>query len=169
MPLNYPDVMISTSSYLKILIEWLDNQISERLITCYNYDEFNILEKIGEGANAELHKAEWKDAAHIKHTRSQRKNENSRFWDSNYVITKKSDNYGLGVILWVISSCRMPFKNIPKQEIIFHILQGKREKTIENTPFEYINLYKRCWQDDPESRPNSNKILEDLERIISIE
>ncbi|CAG8526561.1 10092_t:CDS:1 [Gigaspora rosea] len=54
MPLNYPNVMISTSSYLKILTEWLDNQISGRLITCYDYDEFNILEKIGEGAYAEV-------------------------------------------------------------------------------------------------------------------
>ncbi|CAG8844265.1 19390_t:CDS:1, partial [Gigaspora margarita] len=60
--LNYPDVMISTSSYFKFLTEWLDNQISERLITYYNYDEFNILEKIGEGSNAKLHKAEWKNS-----------------------------------------------------------------------------------------------------------
>ncbi|RIB15060.1 kinase-like domain-containing protein [Gigaspora rosea] len=281
--------MISTSSYLKILTEWLDNQISERLITCYNYDEFNILERIGEGANAEVHKAEWKNSNTVRtvalkfmkslkifkkfdfhpnvikflavtkgpsheyivileyaddgnllqylnnnfssfkwadklriakeiafgitflheqdiihrdfhilnilvHKRKMKiadfglstygANSNSTNYeiagiptfidpqalnDSNYVLTKKSDNYGLGVILWVISSCRMPFENIPKQEIIFHILQGKREKAIENTPLEYINLYKRCWEDDPESRPNSNKILEDLEHIISIE
>ncbi|KAF0513065.1 kinase-like protein [Gigaspora margarita] len=219
MSLNFPNVMISTSFYLKILTEWLDNQISERLITRYDYNEFNILQKVGEGAYAEVYKAEWKNSSTVRivalkfmkcvkspetlhehilnilvHKGKMKiadfglstygANLNSTNYevagiptffdpqalkDSKYVLTKKSDNYGLGVILWVISSCRMPFENIPKQEIIFQILQGKREKSIENTPLEYINLYKRCWQDDPESRPNSNNILEDLERIISIE
>ncbi|CAG8781854.1 18630_t:CDS:2, partial [Gigaspora margarita] len=64
--LNYQDIMIPSSSYLKILTEWLDNQISERLITCYDYDEFNILEKIGEGAYADVHKAEWKDSSTVR-------------------------------------------------------------------------------------------------------
>ncbi|CAG8822558.1 27904_t:CDS:1, partial [Gigaspora margarita] len=65
MSSNYPNVVISTS-YFKILTEWLDNQISERLITCYDYDEFNILGKVGEGAYAEVHKAEWKDSSTVR-------------------------------------------------------------------------------------------------------
>ncbi|CAH1767863.1 8521_t:CDS:2, partial [Entrophospora sp. SA101] len=45
------------------------------------------------------------------------------------------------------------------------IFQGIREEPIPNTPDEYINLYKACWQDDPENRPDIQYVETLLEKI----
>ncbi|CAG8575272.1 17218_t:CDS:2, partial [Racocetra fulgida] len=41
----------------------------------------------------------------------------------------------------------------------------KREKSIENTPPRYANLYKNCWSSDPDLRPELNAILIELEKL----
>ncbi|CAH1770336.1 1039_t:CDS:2, partial [Entrophospora sp. SA101] len=42
-----------------------------------------------------------------------------------------------------------------------------REEPIPNTPDEYINLYKACWQDDPESRPDIQYVETRLNGMVS--
>ncbi|KAF0562321.1 kinase-like protein [Gigaspora margarita] len=81
-------------------------------------------------------------------------------------LTKKSDIYSLGVIFWEISSGKVPFENKTIHEIIPLICQGKREAPIENTPIDYIELYERCWDQDPINRPEINTIVNELDSLI---
>ncbi|KAF0349989.1 kinase-like protein [Gigaspora margarita] len=69
-----------------------------------------------------------------------------------------------GVILWEISSGRPPFQSLPKTPfgIIFHVSKGGREKPVEGTPDSYIQLYIRCWNYDPNQRPELEEIQESL-------
>ncbi|RIB02034.1 hypothetical protein C2G38_2255839 [Gigaspora rosea] len=49
-----------------------------------------------------------------------------------------------------------------KQIIVVNVFQGKREDPTENTPPQYIELYKRCWDNDPanlQTSQNSEKSL----------
>ncbi|CAB4488121.1 unnamed protein product [Rhizophagus irregularis] len=39
---------------------------------------------------------------------------------------------------------------------------GKREIPIVGTPNDYINIYTRCWQDNPDDRPDMHQVFSDL-------
>ena len=62
-----------------------------------------------------------------------------KFASDSYSRNKKSDVYSIGVLLWEISSCRLPFEDqynqlgLPNQ-----ILQ---ETPIPNTPEDYKRIY----------------------------
>ncbi|KAF0374973.1 kinase-like protein [Gigaspora margarita] len=84
------------------------------------------------------------------------------FENISYKRSKKSDIYSFGVILWEISSGRPPFQSLNPYGITIHIFKGNREIPIEGTPDSYIQLYERCWNYDPNQRPEIEEIQESL-------
>ncbi|RIA87873.1 kinase-like domain-containing protein [Glomus cerebriforme] len=85
----------------------------------------------------------------------------------NYVRDKKSDIYSLGVLLWEITSGSPPFSRSPPYTISFKVASGSREQPIINTPLDYVNLYKKCWNDDPNLRPNIDDVYIVLKEMSS--
>ncbi|CAI2187298.1 10393_t:CDS:2, partial [Funneliformis geosporum] len=58
----------------------------------------------------------------------------------------------------------------PSDIYSYGVLMNKyRENTIPNTPDNYVNLYKRCWDQEPEKRPTTMDILEEFSKIDFIE
>ncbi|CAH1763044.1 3045_t:CDS:10 [Entrophospora sp. SA101] len=88
-----------------------------------------------------------------------------------YKPNKKSDVYSVGVLLWELTSNRPPFSNLDPHHqrftLAIDISHGTREEPIPNTPDEYVNLYKTCWQDDPKSRPDIQDVEKMLNEMIS--
>ncbi|CAH1766318.1 12594_t:CDS:2, partial [Entrophospora sp. SA101] len=88
-----------------------------------------------------------------------------------YKPNKKSDVYSVGVLLWELTSDHPPFSNLDphyqKYALMFDISEGIREEPIPNTPDEYLNLYKACWQDDPKGRPDIQYVEKMLIGMIS--
>ncbi|KAF0508293.1 kinase-like protein [Gigaspora margarita] len=92
------------------------------------------------------------------------------FKDPLYKRNKKSDIYSFGVILWEISSGQPPFHSFASKEAIpYHVTQGRREKPVENTPHQYTQLYSECWDMEPAKRPETKKIFDVLNQLISDE
>src|SRR5947209_6905881 len=77
----------------------------------------------------------------------------------NYIRDKKSDIYSLGVLLWEITSGYPPFSRISAFD------SDSREQPIIGTPSAYINLYQKCWNNDPNLRPNIDNVFDILETI----
>ncbi|RIB22642.1 hypothetical protein C2G38_2173412 [Gigaspora rosea] len=79
---------------------------------------------------------------------------------------EKSDVYSLGTIFWELTSGTASFESaINSIAICIQILQGYRHDTIIGTPHNFAELYKKCWDYDPQKRPTTNKILETLDKI----
>lgn len=79
---------------------------------------------------------------------------------------EKSDVYSLGIIFWELTSGTAPFENaINSIAICVQILQGYQYDTILGTPHNFAELYKKCWDYDPQKRPTTNKIFGTIDKI----
>ena len=60
----------------------------------------------------------------------------------NYKRTKASDVYSIGMLLWVISSGRIPFESDQTDiSLALAIVGGKREAMVKGTPSKYFEIY----------------------------
>ncbi|CAI2168081.1 17675_t:CDS:2 [Funneliformis geosporum] len=86
-----------------------------------------------------------------------------------YTLNKKSDVYSVGVLLWEISSGRPPFVTEGESYdfcLAIRILQGLREQVVTNTPPDYVELYKECWDGEPNNRPDMEQVVTRLKEIV---
>ncbi|UZO21744.1 uncharacterized protein OCT59_014129 [Rhizophagus irregularis] len=87
--------------------------------------------------------------------------------EQNYVLNKKSDVYSIGVLMWQISSGRIPFDTeIHDVTLAIGILCGRREKIVEGTPKKYSDLYKECWKHEEIERPDMKEVVSLLKSLI---
>ncbi len=83
--------------------------------------------------------------------------------------TSASDIYSFSMIMWEFTSGISPFND---KEHDFHlalsICKSERPEIIENTPQCYIDLMKKCWDEDPLKRPNASELQGIIMNWISI-
>ncbi|CAB4376868.1 unnamed protein product [Rhizophagus irregularis] len=81
-----------------------------------------------------------------------------------YKMNEKSDIYSLAVIFWELTSRSSPFnyKKIDHSSLTLNILNGLREKPISNTNNKFVALYEKCWQHEPDDRPNIQQVFSEL-------
>ncbi|CAI2165718.1 8296_t:CDS:2 [Funneliformis geosporum] len=87
-----------------------------------------------------------------------------------YRLNEKSDVYSVGVLLWELTSGLPPFHD--KDEVYdiglaIEISQGLRESIVSGTPEDYVKIYIDCWDNEPDNRPSMNKVIDELNAIIT--
>ncbi|CAB4405777.1 unnamed protein product [Rhizophagus irregularis] len=81
--------------------------------------------------------------------------------------TPASDIYSFSMIMWEFTSGIPPFNNRAHDiQLSLSICKGERPEIIENTPQCYIDLMKKCWDEDPLKRPSSKKVSEIIKEWI---
>ncbi|KAF0474148.1 kinase-like protein [Gigaspora margarita] len=85
-----------------------------------------------------------------------------------YNINRSSDIYSIGILLWEISSCAIPFESeLPfNLSLLDAIIQGKRESAVFGTPKEYVIIYTKCWQHEQSLCPTIQDVYKALTSII---
>ncbi|RGB28125.1 kinase-like domain-containing protein [Rhizophagus diaphanus] len=87
-----------------------------------------------------------------------------------YSLNEKSDIYSIGVLFWEISSGQPPFYVENEQydvELAVKISQGLRETVVPDTPEEYVKIYTKCWDGEPDNRPTIYQVVDWLNTIIT--
>ncbi|POG77171.1 kinase-like domain-containing protein [Rhizophagus irregularis DAOM 181602=DAOM 197198] len=82
--------------------------------------------------------------------------------------TPASDIYSFSMIMWELTSGIPPFNNRAHDlELSLDICRkGERPEIIENTPQCYVDLMKKCWNEDPLKRPASKEVLKIIKKWI---
>ncbi|CAB4408532.1 unnamed protein product [Rhizophagus irregularis] len=81
--------------------------------------------------------------------------------------TPASDIYSFSMIMWEFTSGIPPFNNRAHDlQLSLSICKGKRPEIIENTPQCYVNLMKKCWNEDPLKRPSTSEVKKVIENWI---
>src|SRR5207248_605756 len=84
----------------------------------------------------------------------------------NYKLDIKSDIYSLSILLWELSSGYPPYSKFQQSDQLrYDIINGLREESVVNTPIKYQQIYQKCWEQDPDQRPNISDIFEDLNQL----
>ncbi|GBB88060.1 hypothetical protein RclHR1_01460010 [Rhizophagus clarus] len=97
---------------------------------------------------------------------NRRRNNNNQ---STQIYSLKSDIYSIGVLLWEISSGRPPFYVEGEQYdvgLAMEILEGLRESVVPDTPKGYVEIYKKCWDGEPDNRLTIHQVINRLKAII---
>ncbi|KAF0365766.1 kinase-like protein [Gigaspora margarita] len=71
----------------------------------------------------------------------------------------------LGVLFWELTSGIPPFNRFENEVILLKIRDGIRENPIDNTPPDYVQLYKKCWSPEPNDRLTLDEILNQLKLL----
>ncbi|RGB32587.1 kinase-like domain-containing protein [Rhizophagus diaphanus] len=82
--------------------------------------------------------------------------------------TPASDIYSFSMIMWEFTSGVPPFNNRAHDiQLTLSICKdGERPEIIENTPQCYVDLMKKCWNEDPLKRPSSKEVFKLVEKVI---
>lgn len=79
----------------------------------------------------------------------------------------KSDIYSLGMLFWELASGVPPFSGFSNIDILIKIVHGEREKSIDNTPKDYADLYEECSSFNPDQRITIDEIINKLKGLSS--
>eukprot|EP01117_Protostelium_nocturnum_P009205 TRINITY_DN3298_c0_g1_i1.p1 TRINITY_DN3298_c0_g1~~TRINITY_DN3298_c0_g1_i1.p1 ORF type:complete len:669 (-),score=232.29 TRINITY_DN3298_c0_g1_i1:94-2100(-) len=75
---------------------------------------------------------------------------------------KKCDVYSFGVLLWECLTRKKPFDGVSVPETLNQIRGGVRPPIPFYCPPAFKNLIERCWNADPQKRPEFDEIIKEL-------
>ena len=84
-------------------------------------------------------------------------------------VSEKSDVYSFAVVLWEISTGRLPWGDLGHMQILFSVgMRGERLAIPKDVQPEVSSLIQDCWAEDPSKRPGFEDILTRLSSIKEI-
>ncbi|KAL2486908.1 Protein kinase superfamily protein [Abeliophyllum distichum] len=79
---------------------------------------------------------------------------------------RKCDVYSFGICLWEIYCCDLPYSNLSFAEVSSAVVrQNLRPEIPRCCPSSLANIMKKCWDGNPEKRPDMDEVARLLEAI----
>ncbi|CAK7328081.1 unnamed protein product [Dovyalis caffra] len=79
---------------------------------------------------------------------------------------RKCDVYSFGICLWEIYCCDMPYPDLSFSEVTSAVVrQNLRPEIPRCCPSSLVNVMKRCWDANPDKRPEMEEVVSMLEAI----
>lgn len=79
---------------------------------------------------------------------------------------RKCDVYSFGICLWEIYCCDMPYADLSFAEMTSAVVkQNLRPEIPRCCPSSLANVMKRCWDANPDKRPEMDEVVKMLENI----
>lgn len=79
---------------------------------------------------------------------------------------RKCDVYSFGICLWEIYCCDMPYADLSFAEMTSAVVkQNLRPEIPRCCPSSLANVMKRCWDANPDKRPEMDEVVQMLENI----
>jgi len=78
--------------------------------------------------------------------------------------TEAADVFSYGVILYEIAARKLPFQDVPAENVRALWKKGDRPPIPDDTPPEFEKLIKMCWDQRPRSRPTFPDIIQYLRK-----
>ncbi|KAL2509011.1 Protein kinase superfamily protein [Forsythia ovata] len=79
---------------------------------------------------------------------------------------RKCDVYSFGICLWEIYCCDLPYSNLSFAEVSSAVVrQNLRPEIPRCCPSSLANIMKKCWDGNPEKRPDMDEVVRLLEAI----
>ncbi|XP_057491203.1 serine/threonine-protein kinase STY13-like [Actinidia eriantha] len=79
---------------------------------------------------------------------------------------RKCDVYSFGICLWEIYCCDMPYPDLSFSEVTAAVVrQNLRPEIPRCCPSSFANVMKRCWDANPDKRPEMGEVVSMLEAI----
>lgn len=86
----------------------------------------------------------------------------------------KADIYSMGLMFWEMSYGRRVSWDFPadlkREEVLRKVEKGYRPEFLDKVPYEvslsqWIQLIKKCWEEDPKSRPTAKECSERINEV----
>ncbi|CAI9775911.1 unnamed protein product [Fraxinus pennsylvanica] len=79
---------------------------------------------------------------------------------------RKCDVYSFGICLWEIYCCDLPYPDLSFAEVSSAVVrQNLRPEIPRCCPSSFANIMKKCWDANPEKRPDMDEVVRLLEAI----
>ncbi|RHZ80298.1 hypothetical protein Glove_137g28 [Diversispora epigaea] len=79
--------------------------------------------------------------------------------------TKKCDIYSFGILMWELSTNKLPFHDSRNSKLIDSIRYRNLRPLVEvDTPDCYVKLMKNCWSPNQDKRPSASELVKTLEK-----
>ena len=89
------------------------------------------------------------------------------FGGGSWPVSQKSDVYSFSIVLWEMISGKLPFADKSNlQAAVAVSLHGLRPTIPEDCPKSLCSLIERCWDKDPNVRPEFEEVLSELRAIM---
>jgi len=84
-----------------------------------------------------------------------------------YPFSTKSDIYAFAILLWILTSKRLPFQEATSPNHLRQMVRsGKREKIPLSAHVDFRAIITDCWEQNPDHRPLISSIIERLTDLL---